>query len=148
MWDMAVSIGTATHCDNGNLLSADLFSNNNPISRTNNGSSLRGNRSLHIHRWSRSSTARPIERKEEGVNLVTDVTAAVHDPATLPAHADVREVLDRDGQALGAAQRRQVSRALDQGVDRDERRELALAFPEPCIVGVHSLRLYLVHQGT
>lgn len=86
------------------------------------------------------------DREEERIELVTGVTAAVQNATALPVVAEVGEIAKRNGQALGAGQPGQIPCALHQGVEGDERRQLGLAFPQPCVLAIHSLRPDLLHQ--
>ena len=86
------------------------------------------------------------DREEEWIELVASITTAIQNAATLPVVAEVGEIANSNGEALGAGQWRQVPCALHQGVECDEGCELCLAFPQPCVLGFNSLRSDLLHQ--
>ena len=86
------------------------------------------------------------DREEEWIELVASITTAIQNATTLPVVAEVGEIANSNGEALGAGQWRQVPCALHQGVECDEGCELCLAFPQPCVLGFNSLRSDLLHQ--
>ena len=60
------------------------------------------------------------EREEDWIELVASITTAIQNAATLPVVAEVGEIANSNGQALGAGQCRQIPCALRQGVECDE----------------------------
>ena len=67
-----------------------------------------------------------IEREEEGIELVSNVAAAVEHAAASPIPTDSREVADSNGQTLSTVDLREIPHTLHQRVKPNEIRDVPL----------------------